>query len=217
MARIVIVPGLAVRSYARPAAAALRRRGHTVSLLRAPAWRRTPASIDKYGELLARQLQQRGEHIDLLIGLSVGSQAAATAAANCSVVAKLLLVSATVDFDKRTHQKLLSAWLFGNKGDDGSPLSQLPDWAHAGLFRILAGFRSTLQTPIETTLEKVSAKVTIVHAGKDSLSSESFAATLARYHGGTLIVLPNASHSWPVGDTKGFVQLVTSLTTTPRT
>src|SRR4051794_2795008 len=95
VSRIVIVPGLAVRAYARPAALAARRSGLDVELLRPPAWHGAPADLAEYGVRLAERLEDRGGEVDVLVGLSVGSQAAAVAATRTRAVRHLLLVSPT--------------------------------------------------------------------------------------------------------------------------
>ncbi len=51
--RIFIVPGMAVREYARPAADAVSARGHRVELLKAPSWRGVPIGLSDYGYRLA--------------------------------------------------------------------------------------------------------------------------------------------------------------------
>ena len=209
---VVIVPGLAVRSYAEPAAEALRASGYRVSLLRAPSWRRTPVTMRRYGEALAAQLDERGAPIDLLVGLSVGSQAAALAASKTSLVERLLLVSPTVDPAIRSWHGLLGRWLAGDDShSDPSAGQQVGDWAQAGVPRIAVGFFSTLSLPIEVPLAAVSARVTVVHAEHDYLGSLAWATSLAERVGARLEIRSGAAHSWPVNDPGGFVELVDRL------
>lgn len=211
--RVVIVPGLAVQGYAKPAAAELRARGYRVTLLPAPAWREAAADLEQFGLDLAAEIQSAGEQIALLIGLSVGTQAAAVAAARSAKVERLLLISPTVDPRTRTRRQLIGAWLFGDQDDEGpSVLSQLPDWAHAGPLRILTGFNSAIRLPLENVLPEVTAELTVVHAGNDSLSTHDFASSLAADNNGRFLVMPDAPHSWPVDDVAAFADLVDELT-----
>lgn len=215
MARIVIVPGLAVRSYAGPAAAALRDLGHDVALVPAPAWRGTPADLCAYGRSLGRQLAQRGEPVDLLVGLSVGTQAAAVAAVHAPV-RRLLLVSATVPPRRRSLPRLLATWARGDgHRDSPSFVHQVPDWAHAGVPRILVGFASTRHVRLEEVLPRVAARLTVVQADHDNLGALDFAEALTTANGGRLVIVPDAPHSWPIGDTGRFVELVGELLEEP--
>lgn len=208
MSRIVIVPGLAVRTYALPAARAAARAGHRVSLTAAPAWRGTPARLDRFGELLARRIESRGETIDLLVGLSVGTQAAAVAASRSRRIRALLLVSPTVDPAVRTRIRLLRHWLGGEEGDDAPGWRRsLPDWARAGVLRIAVGFDSAVRVALEEVMPGVEASTVVVHAEHDTLGSSEWARRIARIAGGRFIERSGAPHSWPVDDAKGFVQL----------
>jgi pimeloyl-ACP methyl ester carboxylesterase len=210
MADVVIVPGLGVRSYVEPAAAALRERGHRVELRRAPAWRGEPADLRLYGERLAAEFRRAHRDVDLLIGLSVGTQAAAVAAAACPV-GHVLLVSPTVDPARRSRRRLIAAWL----QPDGHPDSptvreQVPDWWQAGPLRLYHGLVSATQVHLEAVVPRIAAPVAIVHGEHDTLSPHTFAAALAAL-GPQLIEMPGAPHSWPVGDHARFVELVDRL------
>lgn len=208
MARVVIVPGLAVRGYAIPAARALVAAGHEAHLLRAPAWRGAPADLGRYGRMLAADLARRGSDVDLLVGLSVGGQAAAVAAAASPHVRRLLLVSPTVDPVNRTPRRLLARWLGLDEGAE-SPgfVGSLPDWSRAGIPRIAVGFASALRLPLERVLPWVAGEVVIVRAARDTLGTPAWAERLATVSRGRLIELDDV-HSWPVGDPAGFVRVV---------
>ena len=209
---MVIVPGLAVRRYALPAAAALARSGCAVSLLRPPAWRGAPTDLTEYGVRLAERLDARGEEVEVLIGLSVGSQAAAVAATRTDRIRGLVLVSPTVDPVYRGPGRLLRRWLGGSGGDEAPPLRiQMGDWARAGPFRIAAGYASALRVRLEAVVPHLRGELVVVHGGRDALGSAAWAAELARLGRGRLIELPDAPHSWPVGDEVGFVRLVREL------
>jgi len=43
------------------------------------------------------------------------------------------------------------------------------------------------------------------------ITSHDYAARLAADHGGRLIVLPGATHSWPYGDPRRFTELLDRL------
>ena len=215
MGRVVIVPGLAVRSYAEPAAQALRDLGHDVALPPAPAWRGTPADLGAYGRELGAQLDERGEGVDLLVGLCVGTQAAAGAAAY-GPVRRLLLVSATVPPVRRSLPRLFATWARGDGHRDSPSFAhQVPDWTHAGIPRILAGFASATRVDLEEVLPRSSARLTVVHADHDNLGSLDFASALCAANHGRLVIMPDAPHSWPIADSPRFVDLVTELLEEP--
>lgn len=213
MSRIVIVPGLAVRGYAESAARAVRLRGHRVRLLRAPTWRGTPTDLERYGARLGASFERGGDPVDLLVGLSVGSQPAAVAAARSARVARLLLVSPTVDPRFRSIPSLVQQWFAGNRGH-GEPrfFDQVGDWAQAGIPRIVAGFASAVRVPpLETVLPRVPAATTVALAQYDDLTSEEWAGRLAEIAGRPLLHLDGAPHSWPVGDRIGFADRIDAL------
>ena len=70
---------------------------------------------------------------------------------------------------------------------------------------------SVLGVQLEEILLDVEAAVTIAHADHDQLSSHAYAADLAQLSRAGLLILPNAPHSWPVGDGVGFCRLVDTL------
>lgn len=210
--RVVIVPGLAVRSYAVAAAQALADRGYAVTLLPAPTWKGVPKVLKSYGSQLAGRLDRADEPVDLLIGLSVGAQAAAIAAVQSAMVTRLMLVSCMVDPGDRTPLRLLSAWLFRKQEGDSSFDAQLGDWAKAGIPRILAGFLSAITLHLENLLPAFDGDLTIVQPDGNTLSTTSYSEELARSNNGRFVLMPGAAHSWPVGDSTRFVDLVDQLT-----
>lgn len=92
---------------------------------------------------------------------------------------------------------------------------QVPDWSRAGARRMYRGLVSALGVPLEDVLTEVSARLVIVHAGWDTITSYGYAAQLAARHGGSLFELPAAPHSWPIGDTQRFAALVDQLVGDP--
>jgi pimeloyl-ACP methyl ester carboxylesterase len=211
VARIVIVPGLAVRSYAMPAADALAATGHEVDLRRAPAWRGQATDLRRYGLDLAAELDRGDRRVDLLVGLSVGTQAAAVAATQLPV-GNLLLVSPTVDPARRSRIRLFAAWRHGEDHPDApGVLQHIPDWMRAGPRRIYAGFVSAIAVHLEDVLRDVSAPVTVVHAESDTLSDHGYAVSLCEGPGRRFLVMPGAPHSWPIGDHDRWITLVDDL------
>jgi hypothetical protein len=207
--RILVVPGAAVGRYVRPAVNALRARGLDADLLGAPGSPGVPSDLRSYGlELAARMADE--PWTDLLVGLSVGAQAAAVAAA-ASQVPHLVLVSPTVDPEARTASRLLRRWLLGTRLE---PLQlgreQAPDWARAGLRRLVRVVGSALTTPIEDHLPRFPGRLTVIHAEHDAITSHSYAAQLAVR--GSLLVVPGATHSWPYRDEDRFADTIAKLT-----
>jgi len=210
MARVVIVPGLAVRTYADPAAAALGARAHRVTLAPASAWRGQETDLAAYGRALARRIEQDGHEIDVLAGLSVGTQSAAVTAASTDMVRQLLLISPTVDPVNRSWRRLIARWLRGDPRAEDPPLrEQAADWTLAGIPRIVQGLRSALVTePLEEVVSRIDASLTVVHAEFDSLGGVDWAAQVADRGNGRLLTAPGAPHSWPYHDTTLFADLI---------
>ena len=71
--------------------------------------------------------------------------------------------------------------------------------------------RSALTVRIEDLLGNISARLTVVHAEYDGITSHCYAAQLVAEHGGELLIVPNATHSWPYADADRFVDTVQSL------
>ena len=210
--KVIVVPGLAVRRYAQGPAQRLRQAGYEVDLRPALAWRGVPVDLAAYGRQLGADILAAGRPVDVLVGLSAGSQAAAVAAAGTPLVRRLVLVSPTVDPDSRTLVKMLARCLKPNPNEKVALFSeQLPDWSKAGPRRILNGFRSAIELGLEGILGQVHAELTIVHADYDQLTSYAFAAQLAADFNGTLLVAPSGSHYWPTRDPEGFLRLIDEL------
>jgi pimeloyl-ACP methyl ester carboxylesterase len=210
--KIIVVPGLAVRRYAEAPAERLRQAGYEVDLRPALAWRGVPVDLAAYGGELGAEISAAGKSVDVLVGLSAGSQAAAAAAAATPLVQRLVLVSPTIDPESRTVVKMLVRYLKPNPNENTALFSeQLPDWSKAGPRRILHGFQSAIELPLEDILGQVAAELTIVHADYDQLTSYAFAAQLVADFGGRLLVAPSGTHSWPTKDPEGFLRLIDEL------
>ena len=88
---------------------------------------------------------------------------------------------------------------------------QLQDWRRAGPARIATVVRSARKVAIEQVLADVSCPVTVVHAERDVITSHAYAAQLAAAADGELVVVPDATHSWPYDDPTRFAALVARL------
>ena len=211
--RVVIVPGAAVRRYVEPVAETLTDRGVQARLLDAPGQPGTPADLSRYGARLGHCLSA-AEPVDLLVGLSVGTQAAAVAAAAAGPgpVGHVLLVGPTVDPDRRSLVRFLGGWARAGMREDSSLLPrQAPDWREAGVRQLAGVVRSALSVRLEKVLADVSCRITVVHAERDVVTSHGYAAGLATVFGRQLVVIPGASHSWPYADGPRFADLVAAV------
>lgn len=210
---MLIVPGAAVLSYARPAAETLAGRGVDARLLPAPGEPGVPADLRDYGARLARRIAA-GSRVELLVGLSVGAQAAAVAAAavGSDRLGQLMLVGPTVDPQARTMPRLLGRWLAGGRVERPELLpEQAPEWRRAGLRRLARVTRSALAVRIEDLLPEVAAGLVVVHGERDVITSHAYASRLAVDSGGRLIVVPGATHSWPYADAARFADTVEAV------
>jgi pimeloyl-ACP methyl ester carboxylesterase len=210
-ARVIVVPGLAVQAYAAPAVRHLRENGYDAKLLAPPTWRDVDHDLERYGRKLASDIDREGAPVDLLIGLSVGTQAAAVAAASTDLVKRLVLISPTIDPAYRSVIKQSLVFVRGDPHDKAGYLSHLPDWSRSGIIRIFRGFASALHLHIEEILPKVSGAVTIVHTEYDPLTTHSYASSLAERNGARLVLVPGVSHSWPKDDSARFLRFIDEL------
>jgi pimeloyl-ACP methyl ester carboxylesterase len=156
VARVLLVPGAAVRSYVRQAVEELRDRGLDAELLPAPGEPGASADLGEYGRALGARVEN-GEPVDLLIGLSVGAQAAAAAVTPTGPrparIRGLVLVSPTTGPPARTVPRLVGTWLAGGRREPlALPGEQLPDWRRAGPHRVVTVVRSTMTIDIERLL-----------------------------------------------------------------
>ena len=213
MPRVVIVPGLAVRGYLRPTRAALRRRGIDAHLTPAPGQPGEHCDLSAFGRSLGEQL--RDDPADLLVGLSAGAQAAAVAAAVANGtsgpggVRHLVLVSPTMDPPARRRLELARRFVAAGRYERPALLrEQVPDWVRAGPRRVAAVVSSTRRLPIEGLLTSGGARLTVVHAEHDTITSHHYAARIAAAGGGRLVVVPGAPHSWPYADEERFADTV---------
>jgi hypothetical protein len=211
MARVIVVPGLAVHGYVEPSIQHLCDNGHNASLLWPPAWRGVDQDLKLYGRHLAADIDNDGAPVDVLIGLSAGTQAAAVAASLTSLVGRLVLVSPTVDPAYRSMIKQLFVFVRGDPHDKSAFYRHVPDWARAGIPRIFRGFASAIALHLEDILPGVAAEITIIHTEYDPLTTHSYAAQLAAMAGSRLVLMPGVSHSWPQQDSARFLGFINGL------
>jgi pimeloyl-ACP methyl ester carboxylesterase len=212
MVRVMVIPGLAVRAYVELPVRHLCDNGHDVKLLDPPAWRGVDHDLKRYGRKLAANIDHDGAPVDVLIGLSVGTQAAAVTASLTSLVRHLVLVSPTIDPAYRSMIKQAAVFLIrGDPHDKAAFFSQVPDWSRAGIRRIFRGFASAIALPIEDFLPDVRAEVTIIHTEYDLLTTHSYAAWLAETNGARLVLMPGGSHSWPKADSARSLRFIEEL------
>lgn len=209
--RVVIVPGLAVRRYVLPAAGRLAGMGVEVDLRPAPGAPGQPADLEQYGVGLALRLGDAPP--TPWSGFSVGSQGAAIAAAcRPAGVRHLVLVSPTVPPQSRSSWRQLLRWAAAGRLESPRLLGQqLSEWARAGPASVIGGLASAQRVVLEDVLAEVTCPVTVVYGEDDEVSSPSYAAFLAAKHGARLIILPEATHSWPFRDPDRFAAVVEEL------
>jgi pimeloyl-ACP methyl ester carboxylesterase len=210
-ARVIVVPGLAVHAYAEPPVRHLRDNGYQAKLLSPPTWRGIDHDLERYGRNLAADIDRDGVPVDALIGLSVGTQAAAVAASLTNLVKRLVLISPTIDPAHRSVIKQSLVFVRGDPHDKAGHLSHLPDWYRAGVVRIFRGFTSAIRLHLEEILPRVGGAVTIVHTEFDPLTTHSYASSLAQQNGARLVLIPGVSHSWPKDDSARFLRFVDEL------
>ena len=209
--RVIVVPGLAVHAYAEPPVRHLRDNGYDAKLLSPPAWRGMDHDLERYGRNLAADIDRAGTPVAVLIGLSVGTQAAAVAASLTDLVERLVLVSPTIDPAYRSMIKQALVFVRGDPHDKAGYLSHAPDWSRAGVIRIFRGFASAIALHLEDILPKVQAAVTIIHTEYDPLTTHSYASSLAEINSARLVLIPGVSHSWPKADSARFLRFIDEL------
>lgn len=213
MAYVIMVPGLAVQNYLRPSAVRLRAAGHDVDLLPPIGWPDSGRDLAGYADRVARHASTYGP-VDLMIGLSVGTQAATLAVARTSAVRRLLLISPTIDPARRSTFPSLWAWIGGEDHPDSPGVStHIGDWLRAGPGGIYRSLQSVIGMRLEDELPRVAdgLPITVVHGEADQLSPLPFASEVARRAGARMLVMPDAPHSWPIGDGHRFADLVRKL------
>jgi pimeloyl-ACP methyl ester carboxylesterase len=104
----------------------LRDNGYDARLLQPPAWRGVEHDLERYGRNLATDIDRDGVSVDVLIGLSAGTQAAAVAASLTDLVERVVLVSPTIDPAYRSMIKQSMVFVRGDPHDKAAFFSQDP-------------------------------------------------------------------------------------------
>jgi pimeloyl-ACP methyl ester carboxylesterase len=218
---LVLVPGLCVSSYLRPAADALAGVGYRVHLVDPPGWPYSPAQASppgSVGELagwLVRWLATTDLRGITLVGQSFGAQLAAHVAVACpDRVRVLVLQGPTFDPAYRSLPRAMMRLLRDFPRERPSLLLvETPEWLRVGLRRVLATARLALRDRLEDTMRTVSVATVVVVGEHDTLATPAWSRSLVeRAHDGQHhIVMPGLPHSSPHADPSGFAQLMREL------
>ncbi|MBO0810734.1 MAG: alpha/beta hydrolase, partial [Microlunatus sp.] len=186
--------------------------GHDVTLCPPLGRRSVGTDVVAYGRRLAAELQAAGP-VDVLVGMSVGTQGAVAAALAGAPAGQLVLVGPTIDPQRRGVGSAFTAWMSGEDHRNApGPAVHLPDWVRAGPHRIYRSLRSAIAFRLEDELPGIRVPITIVHGDADQLSPLPYALALADRSGARLLIMPDAPHSWPVADGARFIDLIDELT-----
>jgi pimeloyl-ACP methyl ester carboxylesterase len=200
---LVMVPGLCVSAYLRPACHALALAGFDVRLVDPPGWPRTPPPAVEPHTLhdLARPVAAwiAGEALTgvTLVGQSVGAQVAAHVATLVPDRVRLLVLQGpTFDPRYRTAPRAAVRWLADLPREPVSlAVAEVPDWARVGPRRVARTLRLALDDRPEETLERVTAPVAVVVGERDTLSTRAWSGRLASP--GRHVVMAGLPHSSP--------------------
>ncbi|SDZ24953.1 Alpha/beta hydrolase family protein [Amycolatopsis xylanica] len=204
---VVLVQGLAVSKYLRPAAHALAASGAACELLELPGFGRAenppkPLDIPGFAAVVADYLRGRDEEV-VLAGHSSGTQIAALAATAPGLpVSRVVLGSPTVDPGSRSIGRMFLNWV--KDGRHESPVMtrvQVGEWLRAGPRRILTLTRSMLEHHLEDMA--VPHPVTVVRGSLDPLCTDEWAASL-----GKLVTVHGRAHAFPYQDPHAFADAI---------
>lgn len=200
---VVLVPGLAVSRYLRPAQELLAA-GARVHLIEypgtadAPDVSGTPALRDD-AAALSRWLRDRLGRPALLVGHSYGTQVAArAAAADDGCVNGLLLASPTLDPKYRALRKVVPALLADGRTHSAELVAtNRPQQRRAGLARLFAMATSMLADAPERWLAQVAAPVTVLMGSNDALGTQTWGRQLANRQGDRFVPVAGGRHTFP--------------------
>ncbi|MFD8493797.1 alpha/beta fold hydrolase [Amycolatopsis sp. NPDC059657] len=200
---VVLVQGLAVSKYLRPAAHALA----ACELLDLPGFGASdnpPSPLDVHGfaAVVADYLRDRDDDV-VLAGHSSGTQVAALAATDPDLpVSRVVLGSPTVDPAYRGLGRMLTRWLKDGRHEPSAMAKvQAGEWLRAGPRRIIALLRSMPKHHLEDT--KIPRPVTVVRGARDPLCTDEWSAKL-----GKLITLPGLPHAFPYQAPAAFASVI---------
>ena len=218
---LVLVPGLCVSAYLRPAADALSDVGYRVHLVDPPGWPHSaalatpPGSVDELAGWLVKWLVETGLRDITLVGQSFGAQLAAHVAVACPERIRLLVLQGpTFDPAYRTLPRAMGRLLRDFPRERPTlALVEGPEWLRVGLRQVLAMARLGLQDRLEDTIRAVPVATVVVVGEHETLGTRAWTRSLVggdpdgRHH----IVMPGLPHSSPHADPPGFARLMREL------
>lgn len=204
---VAVVPGVGVRRYLLASMESLRDRGLDVVLLPSPGQPGMASDLVRYADQIGPALSRAP--LDLLVGLSIGTQAAADVAGRFRPPGQLLLVGPTVDPACRSLPSLLATWAHAGTREPAGLLGpQAADWRDAGARSLAAVLRSAIARPLDPRCAPPSVPTVVVRAERDLVTSHEYASALASTWDAQLVIVPGGAHSWPYGDPERFADLV---------
>ena len=133
-----------------------------------------------------------------LVGNSLGCQVAVDLAVrHPERVRSLVLAGPTTDRGARTAVRQLARWLRDVRHEDLRQARILArDVRDAGVARVVATFRGSLDDPIEAKLPQVAAPTLVVRGALDPVVPQRWAETVTRLlPSGELVVVPGSPHN----------------------
>jgi len=219
---VVVVPGLCVSAYLRPASDALAADGYRVHLVDPPWWPRSDPPTPNPGRLadlagpLAGWLEQRDLSDVRLVGQSVGAQLAAHVAGQTADRVRLLVLQGPT-FDPRyaTMPRAAGRLLVDFPRERLSLLPvQAPEWLRVGLRQVRVVARLALADRLEESLPRVRAPLLVAVGERDTLVTRTWTESLARSARSPAaehVVMPGLPHSSPHADPVAFADLVSAF------
>jgi pimeloyl-ACP methyl ester carboxylesterase len=212
--RIVVIPGLAVCDYLRPIARLVGSWAR-VYVLELPGFGRAAdrsapiMGIAGLAAILQSWWSGEGMGSAVLIGHSIGTQIAAQAVADGLRPSRLIVASPTIDPAHATLARLLGGWMANAPREPASlAVRQLPEWAHAGLRRIVATLNAARRHDLALALGGATMPVTIVRGRDDRLSTATWARRLARICRCGSYIEVGGAHAFPYGNPAGCASLL---------
>lgn len=216
---LVLVPGLCVSAYLRPAADALADIGYRVHLVDPPGWPHSaalpapPASMGELAGWLVRWIAETGLRDITLVGQSFGAQLAAHVAVACPERIRLLVLQGpTFDPAYRTLPRAMVRLLRDFPRERPSLLLvETPEWLRVGLRQVLAMARLGLQDKLESTMRAVPVSTVVVVGEHETLATRAWTRSLVGGDRRQHVVMPGLPHSSPHADPAGFARLMREL------
>jgi pimeloyl-ACP methyl ester carboxylesterase len=214
---VVVLPGLCVSRYLRPACAALADIGFRAWLVEPPDWPGAgaaepgPHRLSDLAGPVETLLQGHALEDVVLVGQSVGAQVAAhVARRRPALVGQLVLQGPVFDPSCRSVRRALSGAAIDVRRERPSLLaSEIPEWLRVGPRRIRQVLGMALADRLEDTLAGASVPTSVVVGEHDPLCGVAWARSLAGPD--RLTVMEGLPHSAAHRDPRGFAALVGSL------